>query len=309
MSDSRPPISGASLPALLRRHRIPERRDDPRRVHVEHRAIRHLGPRKGKRKVEAVIGTARNHVHVVVKHALPRGGATVHDDVHAVRACDLLHHGDNLHRDLEQVHRQRVGNVIEPFEMFPGYDQHMSGIHRLHVHERHNVGVLVAHRDLARAMNEVTERAGGLRSWRHGSSQGECDAWKMHTGCQMSMLQTSRPPWRLSGPRSAVIFLCCRTFLRTRDRFPAWPLKPAPSVRAPPAFRATSSSPRTARCSCRAASTTRRSSSSARTRSSSRSPARDTRLFSRPRAWCSGLPTTGSISIIAIARSACTVSY
>ena len=43
--------------------------------------------------------------------------------------------------------------------MLTRHDQHVPGIHRLDVHEGDRVSVLVAHRDLARTVDEVAECA------------------------------------------------------------------------------------------------------------------------------------------------------
>src|SRR5258708_36604266 len=53
--------------------------------------------------------------------------------------------------------------------MLARHDQHVPGIHRLHVQEGNHLGVLVAHGNFARATNDVAERTGGMGGVGHGS--------------------------------------------------------------------------------------------------------------------------------------------
>src|SRR4051812_21866594 len=66
----RPAISRPPLLAHFRCHRIAKRGDDSGGVHVQDRTIRHLGTGEGQRDIEAILGTTRNDVHVIVEDVL-----------------------------------------------------------------------------------------------------------------------------------------------------------------------------------------------------------------------------------------------
>ena len=66
-----------------------------------------------RRDVEAVLFATRNQMDVIVKHVLTGCLSTVHDDVHVIALGHLADDIRELHRHLEQVHRQLGWRVDE----------------------------------------------------------------------------------------------------------------------------------------------------------------------------------------------------
>src|SRR5215218_10517345 len=71
-------------------------------------------------------------------------------------------------------------DVLQRLVVLTWHHQDVPRIHGLDVHERDDVRVLVAHRDLARAANDVAERTRGVGSrwhepsWRWDVVSGKC---------------------------------------------------------------------------------------------------------------------------------------
>jgi hypothetical protein len=126
---------------------------------AENRAVGHVRIREGETHVEPVTLTTRNQVDVEVIHILP-GRSTARDDhVHAVRARHLTNGRRELHGHVEEVRPQLPREVEESLEVLPRHDKNVACVHRLNVHERNGVAVLVAHRNFGRAVDDVAEDA------------------------------------------------------------------------------------------------------------------------------------------------------
>src|SRR5258708_24285297 len=109
--------------------------------------------------------------------------------------------------------------------MLARHDQHVPGIHRLHVQEGNHLGVLVAHGNFARATNDVAERTGGMGGVGHGSSSvsaalRRAQEMPVEDATRNGAADTGDPPMP---PR--YLFLLPPT-PRTPERFPHSPTDP-----------------------------------------------------------------------------------
>ena len=101
----------------------------------------------------------RNDVDVIVRLVLSRRRAAVHDDVQVIASRHFADGVRQPHRHLEEVHPNLFGDVEQRFVVLARHDQHVPVVHRLNVHERDCVRVLVADRHLGGAVDQVAERA------------------------------------------------------------------------------------------------------------------------------------------------------
>ena len=116
-------------------------------------------PREWQRDVEAVVLPSRNQVHVIVKDVLPCSLAAIHDQVHIAASGDVANDRRETHADVEQMHGDLGRYVAQRLVVVARDDEDMSAVHRLDIHERDSVGILVADRHLGGALNQIAEDA------------------------------------------------------------------------------------------------------------------------------------------------------